>query len=168
MSLTTQLVRRGAVLGAGLLLISVVGCGGANGGGLPSRAEFIERGSAICSHTVLEARAAAPSTIESLPLANRSSYVEPVMVRPMANELRRLRALDLPPGEAKEIKPIFRAIAKGLKDAKLDPLDPLVKATDPFAPANRLAREYGLKACAASSHAVIRPGTFAQLYGTEK
>jgi len=103
-----------------------------------------------------------------MPPANRSSYVEPVLVKSVEKELRRLKALGLPPGDKKKIKAIFKEIEMGLKDAKLDPLDPLVNATDPFRKANRLAREYGLKACAESSHAVIVPGTFAQLYETGK
>jgi hypothetical protein len=146
----------------------LAGCGESGEGPL-SKAEFIERGDAICNRAAAEQRALAPpATVESQAPANRSSYIEPVLVKSIEKELRRLKALGLPPGDKKKIEAIFKEIEKGLEDAKLDPLDPLVKATDPFRKANRLAREYGLEACAESSHAVIRPGTFAQLYETGK
>jgi len=155
-------------MGMLLPLVWLSGCGGGSDGP-PSRAEFIERGNAICSRAAAEQRALAPpATVESEPPANRTSYIEPVLVKSIEKELRRLKALGPPPGDKKKIEAIFKEIEKGIEDAKLDPLDPLVNATDPFRKANRLARAYGLKACAESSHAVIRPGTFAQLYETEK
>jgi hypothetical protein len=168
MSLRTQPVYLVALLGMGLLPAWLAGCGG-GGDGPPSKAEFIASANAVCGRAAAEQRALAPpAEVESQPPANRSSYVEPVLVKSIEKELRRLKALDVPPGERKKIEAVFKEIEKGLEDAKLDPLDPLVNATDPFRQANRLAREDGLKACAESSHAVIRPGTFAQLYETEK
>lgn len=168
MSLTAQHALSFALFGMLLSLVWLAGCGGGSEGPL-SKAEFIERGNAICGRAATEQRALAPpATVNSQPPANRSSYVEPVLVKSIEKELRRLKAIDLPPGDKKKIKAIFKEIEKGIKDAELDPLDPLVNATDPFRKANRLARAYGLKACAESSHAVIRPGTFAQLYETGK
>ncbi len=168
MSLIARLTLSFALIGLLLSLIWLSGCGGGSDGP-PSRAEFIERGDVICNRAAAEQRALAPlATVESQPPANRSSYIEPVLVKSIEKELRRLKALGLPPGDKKKIEAVFKEIEKGLKDAKLDPLDPLVNATDPFRKANRLARAYGLKACAESSHAVIRPVTFAQLYETEK
>jgi hypothetical protein len=167
MSLTTQLTLSFALIGMLLSSAWLAGCGG-SGDGSVSKAELIERGNAICARAAAEARAVAPPNIESMPPANRSAYVEPALVKPIEKELRRLRPLMPPPSDREKIRAILRAIESGLKDAKLDPLDPLVNATDPFRKANRLAREYGLKACAESSHAVIVPGTFAQLYETGK
>jgi hypothetical protein len=167
MSLTARPTLLFAVMGMLLPLVWLSGCGGSSGP--PSKAEFIERGNTICRRAAAEERALVPlATVESQPPANRTSYVESVLVKSVEKELRRLKALDLPPGDKKKIKKIFKEIEKGIKDATLDPLDPLVNATDPFRKANRLARAYGLKACAESSHAVIRPGTFAQLYETGK
>lgn len=166
MSLTAQPPSSLVLVGMLLSLVWLAGCGG--GDGPPSRAEFLESGNAICSRAAAEQRALAPPTLKSMPLANRSYYVESVQVKAIETELRRLKALSLPPRDRKQIDKIWKEIEKGLKDAKLDPLDPLVKQTDPFASANRIARAYGLKACAESSHAVIRPGTYAQLYETGK
>ncbi len=166
MSLTTQTTSSIALIGTLLSLTGLAGCGG--GGGPLSRPEFIERANAICTRAAAEERSLVPPTFRSLPLANRSTYVESVQVKSIEKELRRLKAISPPLGDGKQIQAIWKQTEKGLKDAKLDPLDPLVKETDPFARANRLARRYGLEACSKSSHAVIRPGTFAQLYETGK
>ena len=80
-----------------------------------------------------------------------------VFVPPMEKELRRLKSLNPPQDDEKEVREILRTIQAGVDDAKADYLDLFVRETDPFAEANELARKYGLHACAESSHAVIKP-----------
>ena len=167
MSMTVQPRSLFVLIATFLSLAGSAGCGGAGGAPL-SRAEFIEQGNTICRRAAAEQRATAPPTLKTIPLVNRSAFVKPILVTSIERELRRLRAVGLPSGDGGRAQKILRGIEKGLEDARRDPLDPLVKATDPFAPANRLARDYGLKACAESSHAVILPGTFAQLNGVGK
>lgn len=167
MSSTAQISSVSVLLGLLISLAWLTGCGG-GGQGPPSKAEFVVQANAVCRHAIAEQRALAPPELKTLPPANRSSYVEPILVKSIEAELRGLKTLEPPPADRKEIKLILGGIEKGIEDAKLDPLDPLVKATDPFARPNRLARQFGLRACAESSHAVIRPGTFAQLYETGK
>jgi hypothetical protein len=75
----------------------------------------------------------------------------------MERELRRLKALNPPEADEARVRAIRAGIESGIKDAKADYLDLFVKETDPFAEANELARRYGFKACAESSHAVIQP-----------
>lgn len=83
--------------------------------------------------------------------------VLPVFLPPMQKELRRLKALDPPGGDEAKIQVMIEKFEWGLKDAKSDFLDLYVKKADPFRRGNKLAQEYGLDACAGSSHAVIKP-----------
>jgi hypothetical protein len=79
-----------ALIGMLLSPAWLAGCGGGGEGPL-SKAEFIERGDAICNRAAAEQRALAPpATVESQPPANRSSYVEPVLVKSIEKERRRL------------------------------------------------------------------------------
>ncbi len=120
------------------------------------KAQFIRQGDAICRQAAVE-QAKLASHHKGEVVSGNFEVVMAVFVPPMEKELRRLKVLSPPHGDVKEIQGILRAIESGVKDARVDYLDLFFKETDPFIRANALARHYGLEACAASSHAVIRP-----------
>jgi hypothetical protein len=143
-----------AMAGAAALALAIAGCGG--GESRLTKAQFIKQGEAICRQAAVE-QAKIASHYKGEVVSGNFEAVTAVFVPPMKKELRRLEALSPPQADEKEIGAILRAIESGVKDAKADYLDLFVKETDPFIRANTLARKYGFKACAESSHAVIKP-----------
>jgi hypothetical protein len=146
---------RALSLGGLVALLCACGCGG--GESHLTRAQFARQANAICRQAAADQAKLAGRYEKSQIAPGQYGPVTEVFVPPMAKELRRLRALDSPPADEARIRAILRAIESGVKDAKFDYLDLFVKETDPFAQANKLARKYGLEACAESSHAVIKP-----------
>ncbi len=143
-----------AVLGVAWLS-ALIGCGGSEE--QLTKAQFLERGDAICRQAGAEQVELAGHYKKGQVAPGEYEAVTAVFVPPMEKELRRLRALNPPQDDEKEVGAILEGIESGVKDAKLDYLDLFVRETDPFAEANELARKYGLQACAESSYAVIKP-----------
>ena len=144
-----------AVLGLALLLSSATGCGG--GEEQLTKAQFLEQGDAVCRQAGTEQAEIASHYKKGQIAPGQYEVVTAVFVPPMEKELRRLRSLNPPQEDEKEVRAILRGIQSGVDDAKADYLDLFVRETDPFAEANELARKYGFHACAGSSHAVIKP-----------
>ena len=141
----------------GVSVALALGIGGCGGGGSPlTKAQFIEQADAICKQAGAE-QVALASHRKGEVVSGNFEAVTAVFVPPMEKELRRLGALKPPGAEEGAVKAILKAIRRGVQDAKADYLDLFVKETDPFVEANELARKYGLKACAESSHQVIKP-----------
>jgi hypothetical protein len=150
-----RLVKILVPLANAVLVLTATGCGGSEVE--LTKAQFIQQGDAICSQVAAEQAELASHYKNAEVAAGNFGAVTAVFVPPMSRELRRLKALRPPEADAARIRRILRAIESGVEDAKADYLDLFVKETDPFAEANELAREYGLRACARSSHAVIKP-----------
>jgi len=136
-----------------LTAAALTGCGGDDS---RLKAQFIEEGEAICRQAAIEQKELA-SRYEGKAAPGKFEIVISVFVPPMEKELHRLEALRPPESDDEEVSAILSEFESGIETAKADYLDPFVKATDPFARANELARRYGFEACAESSHAVIEP-----------
>jgi hypothetical protein len=134
------------------LMLSFGGCGSES---RLTKAQFIQRSDAICKQAAADqVRLAAQHKGEVV--SGNFEAVTAVFVPPMERELRRLKALSPPQGDEAKVRAILKGIESGVKDAKADYLDLFVKETDPFTEADALARKYGFKTCAESSHAVIK------------
>lgn len=144
-----------AVLALMASLSSLTGCGG--GEEQLTKVQFLKQGDAICRQAVAEQADRASHYKKGQVAPGEFEVVTNVFVPPMEKELRRLKALNPPRDDEKEVRAILKGIEKGIKDAKFDYLDLFVKETDPFARVNKQARGYGLDVCAGSSHAVIKP-----------
>jgi len=137
-----------------VLALAIGGCGGAES--RLTKAQFINRGDAICKQAgqeQVELASHHPGEVVS----GNFAAVTAVFVPPMERELRRLKALSPPEADEGRVRALLGKIEAGVEGAKADYLDLFVEETDPFAQADALARRYGLVACAESSHAVIEP-----------
>lgn len=138
-----------------VLAVAVAGCGG--GESHLARAQFLSQANAICRRAATEQERLASGYPKGAVAYGHYGASTAVFVPPMEKELRRLKALSPPPEDERKVRVLLEEIEGGVEDAKADYLDLFVKVTDPFRSANERARRYGLKACATSSHAVIKP-----------
>ena len=136
-----------------VLVLSVAGCGG--GESQLTKAEFIRQGDAICRQAAAE-QAELASQHKGEVVSGNFEAVTAVFVPPMERELRKLEALKPPEADEGEVRAILKGIRSGVQDAKADYLDLFVKETIGWR-GKRAGAKDGLKACAESSHAVIKP-----------
>lgn len=146
-----------ALLACAVSSIALLGVGCEGGNPEMTRAQFVRQADAICRQAGAEQAVIAVKYKDRV-RPGEYEAVTAVFVPPMTRELRRLSALSPPPGGQRRVEAILEQIEAGVNDAKADYLDLFVKETDPFAQANGAARQFGLSACAESSHAVIKPG----------
>jgi len=137
-----------------MVATALTGCSG--GESHLAKAAFVRQGDEICRQAAAEQIKLA-SHHKGEVVSGNFEAVTAVFVPPMERELHRLEALDPPQADEAKVRTILREIKSGVEDAKADYLDLFVKETDPFAKANALAQRYGLKVCAESSHAAIKP-----------
>lgn len=145
-----------------LIALAVTGCGGSSDSGTqvsveetPSKAEFIQRADRICEEVDETQKAAFrnyiarhPNTIENQSV--NEELVTTIGLPPLGAEVRQLDALPVPAGDEKQIQAIIEELDKVVEEAEKNPdlLVNLGNSAGPFATAGKLAREYGLKACA--------------------
>lgn len=147
-----------AILSALLFLIaSFTASAGAGAEQRLTRAQFTSHADAICKQAAAEQVKLASRHKNGPIILEDAELVSVIFVPPMAKEARRLRALRPPQADQEKVQTFLEAVASGVEDARYDDLDLFFKRSDPFAKADSLARRYGLKACADSSHAAIRP-----------
>jgi hypothetical protein len=135
---------------------AAAGCGGGGSEDStppPTKAAFIKRADAICEKTDTTQKAAFKVFSQKNPnAAGRSGEEEVVVVvglPPVRTEVKELAALPTPGGDEEKIAAILRGIEEAVKEGEAEPSTMLKKGSSgPFAPVERLAREYGFKACA--------------------
>jgi hypothetical protein len=148
----TAPVRVIAALAAGVALVAA-GCGdeeestATGASGAPSsRAEFIAEADAICRRYLNELDRAAAEAFRGRTSAKEiERYISDEFAPATEDELAEIRALTPPAGDEEEVDAILDA-AENAVDAVGD--NPSLFSTgSPFAKANRLASEYGLRVC---------------------
>ncbi|HEX8744934.1 MAG TPA: hypothetical protein VF712_17550 [Thermoleophilaceae bacterium] len=135
--------------------LALAACGGDDDKG-PSKDEFVQKADAICAKSDREGEAIAKRSFENpkkpTPEEAQAAIREAV---PMQKEaLAELKALEEPEGDEQTLDEYYAAIEKGIttfETAAEDPqlsLELLAAGDAPFAEANELAKEYGMKDCA--------------------
>ncbi|MEX2105883.1 MAG: hypothetical protein WD810_03190 [Solirubrobacterales bacterium] len=127
------------------------GCG--SGDESLTKAEFIERGDAICAkaesrkNAVLEAAFLKQSESKKpLDRAAELKLVTTVALPPIVQMTDRLAALEPPSEEEDKARAIVEAYEEGIAGVESDPSSVLGGA-NPFAEADELAEEFGFEAC---------------------
>jgi hypothetical protein len=146
--------RRAIALFAATLAVAlfVLGCGGDSAS--ISKAEFAEQAEAVCKQGEKELRkdlAAFLKAHENVKLPSQEDVAELVHVVFSGNikaEVKKLRAIEVPSGDEKQVKTLIDAREESLKNAEANPLGLNRNASLIFAKSRKLAREYGLKECA--------------------
>jgi hypothetical protein len=128
----------------------VAGC--ASGGGSAetslTKKQFVAKASSICQEAEQEEIKLIGSFSKSHPDAkNEEELVEPAFIPPAEKMIRELGTLGAPSGDENEVKAIVEELENGLSETKKEPKALLNPNTNPFKEADKLAREYGIKAC---------------------
>ena len=141
-----------AVLIVALVPLGLVACGDDDDKG-PSKADYIKEADAICARSdndtqeIFDAAFADPSDPQPEEAQEAIKAALPVVKKDLAE----LRALEEPKDDKDEVEAIWVAIDEGiatLDEASADPATSLTALTsEPFAPGERLAGDYGMDAC---------------------
>jgi hypothetical protein len=130
-----------------------LGCGGGEDDTttMLTKAQFIKRADKICEQTDKTQKAAFKVYAEKHPNARSKGAAEKaallIGLPPVGAEAKELADLPTPAGDGEKIKAIVEGIEKALKAGEADPSRLFGKGST-FASVNKLAREYGFKACA--------------------
>lgn len=144
-----------------LLALSVASCGSGEEGATVdtiAKAQFIKRALAICGQAndeigrVYTRYAEPPYPGGRRPTSERMNEVaEEVVIPARRKEVRRIRALGFPPGEARRVEAILEAIEEGIAEGERDRRTLRADGVPyAFARALKLQGEYGLGECAVS------------------
>jgi hypothetical protein len=145
--------RLGGFVSALVIASVAVGCG-SSASGPPTKAEFVERGDAICEKGKQEKDAAAIAyeeknhldTPQKVSKAVGEGLVTDVVLPPLRAMVEELDDLDPPSGDEDHVAAMIGSFEKELEEIERDPGDALLGF--PFAQAEKLAAAYGLKRCA--------------------
>ena len=146
---------------AALAAISMIvaGCGGSDDStdstSSLTKAEFVKKGNAICAEGNKEIDAGFEEFAKenNLPENKRPSQaqlteaVEEVVLPAVEGQVESIRDLGLPSEGGEEADEILTAAEEAIEQGEEDPASLASEKADPFAKANKLAREYGLAKC---------------------
>jgi len=133
------------------------GCGGGSAGQAdasgPARETFVKRADAICAKTDERQEAAQAAFLKRFPKATGTRLWEEKLVLeaalpPVKVEAEELGKLPVPSGDEKEIEAIVTGLEDAVRKGEAEPGALITKGAGPFASLEKLAREYGFKACA--------------------
>lgn len=144
---------------AGVLAIALIvaGCGSSSDDTTASltKAEFIAQADAICKkgNDEIESEFNAFAKENDIKENEEPSkeqgaeLVETVLVPNVKNQSEEIRDLGAPSADEEEITAMLDALDEGVEEAEAEPETVFTSKTDPFGPANKIAKEYGLKVC---------------------
>ena len=146
-----------AVLIVCLVPLGLVACGDDEDKG-PSKADYIEKADAICARSDKETDAIFEQAFEDpqKPTPDEAQAALDEALPVVEKDLKELEALEPPKDDKETTDAIWTAIDAGvktLKEASADPNASLVALTsEPFAPGDKLAGDYGMKDCGPDSN----------------
>lgn len=144
---------------AGVLAIAMIvaGCGSSSDDTTASltKAEFIAQADAICKKGNGEIESEFESFAKENDIkeneepskAQGAELVETVLVPNVENQSEEIRDLGAPSADEEEITAMLDALDEGVEEAEAEPETVFTSKTDPFGPANKIAKEYGLEVC---------------------
>lgn len=144
---------------AGIAAIAVIaaGCGSGSDDSTSSltKAEFIAQADAICKkgNDEIEANFEAFAKKNGLKGNEEPSKAqgveisETILLPSIESQSEELRDLEVPNGDEAEISAMLESLDQGVEEAEEDPESLFASKSDPFGPANKKAKEYGLKVC---------------------
>jgi hypothetical protein len=156
------LSKRLAALIGGALAVSLLaaGCGGGSDSNSSTasltKAEFLKQGNAICKHGNMEIEAEFEKFVKEHHLsqnkqptqAQLTEASETFLIPMIRKEVDQLKALGAPEGEEAKVDAIIEAAEESLETAEANPTSLTSENGGPFTKTNKLAKEYGLTACA--------------------
>ena len=144
------------LVGVAAIAAIVTGCGSSDDSTSSlTKAQFIAQADAICKTGNAEIESGFEAFAKENSLkeneepskAQQVEIAETILVPNVKNQGDEIRALEAPSGDEDEISAMLDALDEGVEEAEAEP-EALFKAeSDPFGPANKIAKEYGLKVC---------------------
>jgi hypothetical protein len=118
-----------------------------------SKSQLLKKGDAICEKTDKIQIAELNAYFKKHPASQKSKAAYVKMIRlaglpPVANEIEKLTALGAPKGDGGKVGAILASYEKALKTAEANTVSILSVSGGPFAGPEKLAAQYGFKACA--------------------
>lgn len=137
-----------------VFVLAAYGCGQAvdDSARSPTKAEFVKEADNICSRADATQKADLALMVKRHPTdqatqAGQERLIVAVGLPPVKEETEALRQLQVPAGDEEQIATILQAIEDALKTGESDPGSLLTKSEDPFLNIEKLASDYGFKAC---------------------
>lgn len=145
------------LVGVAAIAMIVAGCGSSSDDSTSSltKAEFIAQADAICKKGNAEiesgfedfAKEAGIKKNEEPSTAQGVEVSETVLIPYIKEQSEELRDLGAPSGDEGEITAMLDSLDEGIEEAEADPEALFTSKSDPFGPANKKAKEYGLEVC---------------------
>lgn len=145
-----------ATLVVAVLPLGLVACGEDEDKG-PSKADYIKEADAICARSNQETDAIFEEAVENprKPKPDEAQAAIEQAVPVLDKDIKELKALEPPKDDKDQVAAIWSALEEGvttLEEASADPEASLVAlVNDPFAAGEKLADEYGMKACGSNN-----------------
>jgi hypothetical protein len=150
-----------ALLAVLALAVFAAGCGGNDDGddststASITKSEFLAQGNSICKKGNQEIDSDFESFAKKHDLkendgltdAEATEASEEILIPNVQKQVDQIHALGAPEGQEAQVDAILSAAQKGIDELKKDPTA-IQGNNDPFAEANKLAKDYGLTACA--------------------
>jgi hypothetical protein len=155
-------VRRGLrlpIVGALLVVLTAVGCGGGDSGDTvaATKADFVKKADAVCAETqkkiesefrsYVESRGGKEPKKASALAAAQAEIAEKILIPAKQQEAEELGALEVPSGSERQVKAIVDAFEEEVEETKESPELAVTEGTQASGKATKLAREYGLTSC---------------------
>jgi arginine repressor len=148
---------RGTLIAVAMAIaLLVAGCGGGDSSTAAnsiSKEEFITKADAICKKGSERMQAAIARVLKrqrnitKVTKGAQEKIVATVMVPSVSREIKELRAIGIPDGDAERVNGMIAALEEGVETGEQDP-EAVIKSSDAiFGIASRIAGEYGLAVC---------------------
>jgi hypothetical protein len=147
-----------AFVGVIAIAAIVAGCGSSSDDETTSltKAQFVAQADAVCKKGNAEIEFEFEAFAEKNDIkeneepsqAQQAELSETILVPNVTNQAEEIRALEAPSGDEDEISAMLDSLDEGVEEVEADPQAPFESnQPNPFGPANKLAKEYGLKVC---------------------
>jgi hypothetical protein len=146
----------GACAAATVIAIGAAGCGGGDDSSSTTtaasitKAEFVTQANEICAEGSKTIDAAANETFTGGQPSQEDivAFWGDTLIPSVTDQIAQIKALGIPAGDEDQVNALFAEVDSAISEAQQEVDSGDVTNQDPFADANKLAGEYGLKECA--------------------